>query len=66
MESAAFMNQGGASIGAAKPGQGAALVRVEEASFAGQVGESGSHDSLQYLGDSFEEDYYAKGRRCVV
>ena len=60
------MDQGGAGIGGAQPGEGAALVRVEEACFAGQVREPDGHDSFQYFGDGFEENYYAERRRCVV
>ena len=60
------MDQGGAGVGGAESGEGAALVKVEEAGLAGQVGEPDGHDSLQYFGDCFEEDYYSKRRRCVV
>ena len=60
------MDQDGAGVGGTEPREGAALVGVEETDFAGQLGQSDGHNSLTYLGDIFEEDYYAEGRWGVV
>ena len=32
----------------------------------GQFRESDGHDSFQYFGDCFKENYYTEGRRCVL
>ena len=60
------MYESGTGVGGAETREGATLVGVEEAGLAGQLRESDGHNPLQYLGDSFEEYYYAKGCWRVI
>ena len=60
------MLEGEAGVGGAEPGEGAALVWMEE-TFGFRNGRlSDCHHSFEDLGDGFEEDHETKGSRGVV
>ena len=60
------MHEGGAGVGEADSGQGAALLWVEEASRSSDGGQSDRHHPFDSLRDSFEEDNDAKGGRGII
>jgi len=54
------------SIETTQTGEGTTLIGMQEAKKAGGGGETKSRKSFEDLGDSFEQDNDANGRRCRV
>ena len=66
LEGVDLVSEGGYCIRGTEAREGATLVRVKQACFPCQGGESDGKDAFEDLGDGFKEDDNAKGGRSVV
>jgi len=66
LEEANLMGEGGCGVEGGEAREGSCLVRMKQAYVAGQEGETSSNDSLQYLGQGFEQDNDPEGGRGII